>query len=588
VPFQKWQQTRARQDAPADVQQRAERGSQVLNTPSRILVRSEVAVLVVSLYFVSVLNITFWRRFVGAVAPINLHEHLFIAAFAVASLTLTALAFTLISNRYLFKPVATVLLLVTPAVAYFMNEYGIVIDAEMIRNVMHTDRGEARDLFTGRLMFYLVCLGILPAMVLWAVPISFRPFWRDVWYKAKFSFALLAVAGVVLLPFVGTTMSFFREQRILAKVFTPLNYLSATATYSRANISTSVETLTPFGADARKGLDWSLRKRRSVTVIVVGETARAANFSLGGYERDTNPQLSKVSGLIYYPQVFSCGTATAQSVPCMFSGRGRTGYGHAAGSQGLLHIIQRAGFSLLWRENQGGCAGVCKGIPVEYVNGSNRNLWELADSLDENLLVGLDQKIDDMTEDAVIVLHMMGSHGPAYYKRYPAEAERFTPACKESQFSRCERSQIVNSYDNTILYTDYILAKLIQKLSDQDQRGIATSMIYVSDHGESLGEGNIYLHGLPYAFAPDVQRHVPMMVWLSPKLQEDAQIDTTCLARRRELQLSHDNFFHSVLGLLDVRTTAYDARLDLFAGCRGGLGNSLKPHNATLPSFNWR
>lgn len=551
-------------------------------------IRSEVAIVGVAAYFVSVLNIAFWRRFVTAVAPINIHEYLFVAAFAFAVFGLVVLSFTLVGNRYLFKPVTSVLLLLTAAAAYFMNEYGIVIDAEMIRNITHTDRAEAFDLLTVRLVIYVVCLGLLPAAVLWVLPISYRPFWQDVWLKTKLSTALLAVVVLVLLPFVGTAMSFFREQRILARIFTPLNYLSAVATYARGSLTEAHANAKPFGIDARKGAVWAQRKRRSVTVIVVGETARAPNFSLNGYERETNPQLGSIPGLINYPQVHSCGTATAQSVPCMFSGRGRAGYGQAANSEGLLHIIQRAGFSLLWRENQGGCAGVCKGVPVEFVNGANRSPWELADSLDENLLAGLDEKIDAMEGDAVVVLHMMGSHGPAYYKRYPAEFERFTPACRESQFSRCERSQIVNSYDNTILYTDYILAKLVRLLAARDDRGIATAMIYVSDHGESLGEGNVYLHGLPYAFAPEVQRHVPMMVWLSPKLQEDFNVDTACLGRRRGLQLSHDNFFHSILGLLDVRTSTYEASLDIFAACRGSSAMSPRSDNATVRMPNWR
>ena len=174
-----------------------------------------------------------------------------------------------------------------------------------------------------------------------------------------------------------------------------------------------------------------------------------------------------------------------------------------------------------------------------------------------------------MQGDAVIVLHMMGSHGPAYYKRYPEAFERFRPACKDSQFSRCQRSEIVNSYDNTLVYTDYVLAKLIELLALQDRRGLPTAMIYVSDHGESLGENNVYLHGLPYAFAPDVQKHVPMVMWLSPKLQAELRVNTGCLEHRRHEPVSHDNFFHSVLGLLGVQTTVYDARLDIFASCRG-------------------
>jgi lipid A ethanolaminephosphotransferase len=328
----------------------------------------------------------------------------------------------------------------------------------------------------------------------------------------------------------------------------------------------------PFGEDARKGPAWSERPGRTLTILVIGETARAANFSLNGYQRETNPLLSKVPDLINYTKVVSCGTATAQSLPCMFSGLGRTSQSlRTIQRDGLLQILQRAGFSVLWRENQGGCAGVCKGVPMELLErAGTRALFELGESRDENLVKGLQEKIDAMQGDAVIVLHMMGSHGPAYYKRYPAEFERFQPACKESQFSRCERSQIINGYDNTIVYTDYVLSQVIELLRLNDSRGLPSAMLYLSDHGESLGENNLYLHGLPYAIAPDVQKQVPMLLWLSPRLQANFRVDAACLENRRHEPVSHDNFFHSVLGLLDVETKEYRRDLDIFAGCRMG------------------
>jgi lipid A ethanolaminephosphotransferase len=536
-----------------------------LRTP----IRPEMAVVCVAAYFLAALNAAFWRQFIGALAPQDAHEWVFVAAIAITFFGLLSLFFSVFAIPYLFKPVMTLFLLLTAAAVYFINEYGVVIDAEMIRNITHTDTGEAYDLLTGKLILYVVGLGLLPAIVLWVLPIAYRPFWQDLWFKTKATALVLPLIALVMLPLTGTAMSFFRENRMLLRVMTPLNYLSAIVTYGRGSIETGAVAAKPYGEDAHKAVVWPGRERRTLTVLVIGETARAQNFSLNGYGRETNPLLSRIPGLINYTQVHSCGTATAQSVPCMFSGRGRAGYRPGAGQEGLLHILQRAGISVLWRENQGGCAGVCKGVPTENAGGSNRKLFELGESLDENLLTGLAEKIDAMLGDAVIVLHMMGSHGPAYYKRYPEAFERFRPACKDSQFSRCQLSEIVNSYDNTIVYTDYVLAKLIELLAVQDRRGLPTAMIYVSDHGESLGENNVYLHGLPYAFAPDVQKHVPMVMWLSPKLQAESRVNASCLEHRRHEPVSHDNFFHSVLGLLGVQTTAYDPRLDVFASCRG-------------------
>ncbi len=533
-------------------------------------IRSEIAVVCVAAFFLFVLNVAFWRQFIGALEPLDTHEWLFVAAIAVVSFALLSLFFGVLVIPYVFKPAVTVFLLLTSVAAYFINEYGIVIDAEMIRNIAHTDTREAYDLLTGKLFLYVFCLGLLPALVLCILPITYRPFWQDLWFKAKAAAVALPLVALIMLPLTGTALSFFRENRILLRIVTPLNYLTAIVAYSRGFFGVDAATAAkPFGEDAHKGAVWVTRAEKTLTVLVIGETARAQNFSLNGYERETNPLLSKMPGLINYTQVHSCGTATAQSVPCMFSGQGRAGYQRAGAQEGLLHILQRAGFSVLWRENQGGCAGVCKGVPTELVGGGDRKLFELGESLDENLLVDLNERIDAMPGDGVIVLHMMGSHGPAYYKRYPAAFERFRPACQDSQFSRCQRAEIVNSYDNTLVYTDHVLAKLIELLAMRDRGGLPTAMIYVSDHGESLGEGNVYLHGLPYALAPDVQKHVPMLMWLSPKLQTELRVNASCLGRRRHEPVSHDNFFHSVLGLLDVQTRAYDVRLDIFAGCRG-------------------
>ena len=535
--------------------------------------RPEAATALAAAFFVAVLNLAFWRQLFATVAPRNPYELLFVAALVVVAFCCLVLFFGAFAVPGIFKPAMSLFLLASAAVAYFTNEYGVAIDGDMVRNVFLTNAAEAADLITLKLVWYVVILGGLPTLLLWTCTITYRTFWQEVWFRAKATTVLLAAIVLLAFPFAQGITSVFREHRILLHVFMPLNYLAALADYVRPHLRSHAIASVPLGQAAHKGGAWSGRSGRSLTVLVIGETARAANFSLNGYDRETNPLLSKVPDLINYPSAFSCGTATAQSLPCMFSGLGRSGQTgpRTIQREGLLQILQRAGFSVLWRENQGGCAGVCKGVPIEQLErAGTRALFELGESRDENLVKGLQDKIDAMQGDSVIVLHMMGSHGPAYYKRYPADFERFQPACRESQFSRCQRSEIINGYDNTIVYTDYVLAQVIELLRVNDKRGLPSTMLYLSDHGESLGENNMYLHGLPYALAPDVQKHVPMLLWVSPQMQADFQIDTACLERRRHEPLSHDNFFHSVLGLLDVETKDYTRELDIFAGCRRG------------------
>jgi lipid A ethanolaminephosphotransferase len=305
-----------------------------------------------------------------------------------------------------------------------------------------------------------------------------------------------------------------------------------------------------------------------VTVIVVGETARAMNFSLNGYARETNPRLAQVKELVNFNNVSSCGTATAVSVPCVFSDLTREGYSEdkARSKEGLLDVLQHAGLEVIWRDNNSGCKGVCARVRFEDMSKpvAGNPLCNSEECFDEHLLEGLPDLIRNARKDLVIVLHQKGSHGPAYWKRYPDEFRKFGPVCQTNELEQCSREQITAAYDNTILYTDYFLDKTIKVLKEA---GVPASMLYFSDHGESLGEKNMYLHGAPYIFSPEEQRKVPMMLWMSDSFSQRFRVDRSCLAARSGQQFSHDNVFHSTLGMLNVNTAVYNPKLDMFHAC---------------------
>jgi lipid A ethanolaminephosphotransferase len=227
----------------------------------------------------------------------------------------------------------------------------------------------------------------------------------------------------------------------------------------------------------------------------------------------------------------------------------------AAQEENLLDVLSRAGFSILWRDNNSSSKGVAARLKEENIRHLDQN--------DEALLTGLDNYIKSLKHDAVIVLHQLGSHGPAYHKRYPEEFNKFKPGCNTNEIQSCKKSDLVNTYDNTILYTDYILTKIIETLENNTQ--LNTAMIYISDHGESLGEYGIYLHGTPYLIAPKEQTHIPWIMWLSDSFSQEFGVDVNSLRVKAETgKYSHDNFFHSVLGLLDIKTHEYDESLDIF------------------------
>ncbi len=304
-------------------------------------------------------------------------------------------------------------------------------------------------------------------------------------------------------------------------------------------------------------------------VLIVGETARAQNFALYGYNRPTNPELTK-QNIITFTDTSSCGTATAVSLPCMFSHQERTKFkvGDARYTQNLVDILQSAGNYVFWRENDDGCKGICDRVDYEDVTQNPGQQFCFSDYCqDDALLNGLEQKISNLTRNSVIILHTMGSHGPTYYKRYPDKYKKFTPTCDSADIQNCTKKQIVNTYDNTIVYTDHIISSAIDILKQYPQ--YQSSLIYISDHGESLGENGIYLHGLPYRIAPDTQTKIPFLLWMSDQKKQTGKIDEQCLRQNASSrQFSHDNLFHSVLGLMNTVTTVYKPELDIFAPCR--------------------
>ncbi|SEP69978.1 phosphoethanolamine transferase [Pseudomonas soli] len=534
--------------------------------------RTEWVTLLASLYLLIGFNTMLWEHLESIVPPGMVGLWLSLA-FAVLMLFAFNLILTLLAFRYVLKPVLIVLFISGASVAYFMNQYGVLIDAGMFRNVAETNVAEVRDLLSLKFAVYLFLLGVLPSLLVWNARIAYRPWHRELLGKLVVSGACVAALGSVALVNYQGLASLFRNHHELRLMLTPSNIVGASIGYASEQVGTATRPFQRYGEDARRDAAWQRHQRKSLTVLVVGESARAENFGLLGYARDTTPQLSKEQGLLSFTDVHSCGTETAVSVPCMFSGMPRKDYDArvAKNREGLLDILQRAGLAVQWRDNQSGCKGTCDRVQfIDVSNLQDPSLCASGECHDEILLQGLAELLDNLDQDTVLVLHQMGSHGPEYFKRYPAGSEPFTPVCRSNALNQCSQQEIVNGYDNTLAYTDKVLATLIDTLRSKQDK-VDTAMIYLSDHGESLGEYNLFLHGTPYMIAPEQQKHVPLLAWFSDSYREDFGVDTECLGKLRDAPLSQDNLFHSMLGLLQVRTEVYQRSLDLFAGCRPWL-----------------
>lgn len=483
------------------------------------------------------------------------------------------------------KPVWLALVILSAVVQHYMLTYRMVMDPTMAANVLQTDVHEARDLLGWGLLANVLWLAAPVGWWLWRLRLPRQRLWPQLWRNAALLLAALAALAVGAVAMNRQLAPLMRNNVQLRYLVNPLASLYSTGNVLLRPLLARKRELLPITAGAALGPSYAGQARPPLLVLVVGETARADHFGLNGYGRDTTPELA-ARQVLSWRQVHSCGTHTLASVPCMFSHLGKQGY-EARGSdyENLLDVLQAAGLAVLWVDNQGGCKDVCNRVPHGFAAADlppeqRAALCRGDECLDEALLVGLDRRLaalppERLARGVVLVLHQMGSHGPAYSKRSGAAFKRFLPECTDTDLAACSHSALINAYDNSIAYTDHFLARTIDWLGQRSDR-YDTGMLYLSDHGESLGEYGLFLHGMPYSLAPEVQKHVPLVAWLGDRaaggsggsLGRRSALDEACLTATRDTPLTHDNLYHSVLGLMDVRSPTYHPPLDALAGCR--------------------
>jgi lipid A ethanolaminephosphotransferase len=514
-------------------------------------------------------NTSFWIDTVHAMWHGDIASGGFLVSLLVLVLCLQAMLLLLLPSRRLMVGVASALFILAALSSYFSMKYGIVMDKDMLRNVFETNSVESRGLISSGLMARVAVLGVVPALLVWTVRLPSIEWSRRLRMRAVAVAGILLVCALALFAASASYAVFFREYKPIRFTLMPAAPLISAIGVWFDHAKGSGGSVVNVSGQARRTMP--VHARPIVLVMVVGETARAANFQLAGYSRPTNPELSAQPGLIYFPDTTSCGTATAISVPCMFSHLSRRAFDvdEAWRYTNVLDALHEAGLDVEWRDNNAGCKGVCARITqIDYVGHKDSQLCRDSYCYDEKMLEDLPARIDMLTRDTVIVLHQIGSHGPAYAERYPPEFEQFKPACHSNQLQRCTAAGIVNAYDNTIVYTDHVLARTIEILRRASDR-VDSMLLYVSDHGESLGEQGLYLHGLPYAFAPDTQKKVPMLMWLSSSYMVRSGTVLDCVKSQAAKSFSHDNIYHTMLGALEVRNISYDSTLDILAPCRG-------------------
>ncbi len=538
-------------------------------------------VMVLALWLTTLGNVPLWRALWALNDHHDLRSMLGLAAFGVIVLMAMAVLVSVLVWPRWRKPMGVVLLMVAAANSYFMVTYGVVMDPSMMVNTLQTDLREVRDLLSWSMLFVLVWGVVLPGVWWWRQPVQKWPALPLMLRQLGFAALALVLMWVVIWASFQDLASTMRNHKSLRYMVNPFNTVYAGTRIVAGQAAQTGQPLQPIGEDALVVRSASAASAAPLIVLVVGETVRAANFGLAGYARDTTPQLRQLQDageLSYFSQVRSCGTNTQVSVPCMFSHLGREAYGQSKQPfENLLDVLQRAGMRVLWLDNQSGCKGVCDRVAHANTRElKNPVLCPQGECFDEIMLHVLPERLAELERGSlsgppaagtVVVLHQMGNHGPAYFKRTPDNMKPYQPECRSQVLQDCPAQDIVNAYDNAVRYTDHFLAQTVRWLKTQKR---PTALLYVSDHGESLGEKGLYLHGMPYMMAPPEQTHVPMALWLSKPMQAQLGWDAKCWQNKATDPITHDHYFHSVLSLARVKTRWQQPERDVFSACATG------------------
>ncbi|AWL18243.1 lipid A phosphoethanolamine transferase [Acinetobacter nosocomialis] len=525
---------------------------------------------IIAIWLGAILNFGFYKKVHLLTPYLGIKATFFLAATVVIVVATYYAALQILNWKWMAKIFAILLVFIGGFSSYFVNTLGVIISPDQIQNIAQTDVAEATDLLSLRFGLWTIFFVILPIFLITQVKLKSERI-LPLLLKKVLSIALaFAVVGGLLFAYYVDFAAIFREHRDLKGMISPQNTISSVMSYYRKKAPKKNLPLVKYGEDAHQ-VQQTQKDLPKLMVLVVGETARAESFSLNGYAKNTNPELSK-QDILNFSQVSSCGTATAVSVPCMFSGMPRADYDEQLAShrEGLLDIAKRAGYQVTWIDNNSGCKGACDRVEQYQIPEDLKQKWcKDGECLDGILIDSLKQYLSSIPKDdkrpRLVVLHQMGSHGPAYYKRAPEGYQPFKPTCDTNAIQGCSPAELLNSYDNTIVYTDHVLSQMINTLKEVSY--YQTGLWYLSDHGESTGEHGMYLHGSPYSIAPSQQTHIPMIMWFSDGWKQHNLAQVNCLNQQTKQKLSQDNLFPSLLSLLDVQTQVINPQLDMLHSC---------------------
>ncbi|NKA01078.1 MAG: phosphoethanolamine--lipid A transferase [Proteobacteria bacterium] len=513
-------------------------------------------ILLTSLFITFAYNLKFLKILYGNIGFSSFPSIYFFFAIIIAIISSISILLLIFGQKYVLKPLAIFLIILSSILSFYNHQFGVTVDEQMIINTLQTDIQEAMDLMSVGFFIHIFFLGIIPSIIIFFIEIEYGSFKKDLLIRLSFIVTAFLIVAVITFANFKQVSFITRQHKKLNQHITPLYTLNSAYRLVRSSFQETVE-FKKLGEDA-KLLE---NNKKTIGIMVVGETARADRFSLNGYQKETNPELKK-RDVFSFNNTISCGTSTAYSVPCMFFLNGEKNFTlfKARNQSNVLDVLSFAGVNTIWVNNNSSCKYVCSRIKsidvIKNLGGEDKNI-----NFDEILLDTTNKILKDNKDNILIVLHTMGSHGPRYYKRFPDKFAKFKPFCNNNTPQNCSKNELNNAYDNTIVYTDYILSKLIDIL--KENKDYNSFMLYASDHGESLGENGIYLHGLPKKIAPKEQTNFAMVLWISDQMIKNQNINLSMIKNKFTKELNHDYLSHTLLNLFKVQTSIYKKNLSL-------------------------
>lgn len=487
-------------------------------------------------------------------------------------LIISLLYFLFSFNKYILKIFITFIFFISSIGTYYISAYNIVIDSAIIASVFTTSVELAKEIVGIRIFIWLFFTFLLPTVLIWKMKI--KPFEfnlkecikKIIYYFSAIFINLLILISVIFTFFVDNKIEILKGEKelkyiipgeVIISSYTPINILNAVNLYIKYNSKINLKNKIILS----EKYDVTYKGEKDLQVIlIIGEAARGDHFGINGYKRETTPNLSKLKNIVNYDFVKSCHTSTFRSIPCMLSRLPikNTIKNNVPTESSFIDLFNKTGFKTYWY-------GLQSIKPASYfipeiqevrtkysiINQNKTNDYVY----DELLLPILDKNLNkDQNDKKLIILHTLGSH-MNYYQRYPKTFEKYTPVCFKD-IHLCKKEAVINSYDNTILYTDWFISEVIKKFENKN-----AIIFYVSDHGQSLGENGIYTHGRPIETAPREQRYATMFVWFSDIFLTKNR--KKMLTAKNKKNINHDYLFHSILNCSNIETKAVNKKLSI-------------------------